>query len=242
MSRNVIILTSGLSGSSVLTALLAGAGYWAGKNTAKKLDYDTFENQQLVELNQQLVDLAGFAPGHSYTRTFSQDRIDNVAEAFESTPTAPFEALLQTCQTHSPWVWKDPRLWLTIRFWANLLDLQQTDFLLLTRSPLQSWISSINRRHIETYAYTKQYASEINAANLAFLQQHNARYLELEYEQLLRFPLTCLQQLNDFLNTSLVVADLNKVYTGKLYRYPRGSRDFCRAVLIYLKNYGERQR
>jgi hypothetical protein len=47
MRKNVIILTSGLSGSSVLAGLIANAGYWVGDETFKKDDYDTFENREL---------------------------------------------------------------------------------------------------------------------------------------------------------------------------------------------------
>ena len=47
---NTIILTSGLTGSSVLTGLLARGGFWAGDRTAKKKDYDTFENEELIRL------------------------------------------------------------------------------------------------------------------------------------------------------------------------------------------------
>jgi hypothetical protein len=41
--RNVIILTAGLTGSSVVAGLLKNAGYWAGSKTVKKSGYDTIE-------------------------------------------------------------------------------------------------------------------------------------------------------------------------------------------------------
>ena len=41
---NVIILTGGLTGSSVLAGVLAAAGYWSGEDTFKKRDYNTYEN------------------------------------------------------------------------------------------------------------------------------------------------------------------------------------------------------
>ena len=50
---NVIILTSGISGSSVLTGLISRAGYWLGDVTHKK-EYDTYENQELIDLDLQL--------------------------------------------------------------------------------------------------------------------------------------------------------------------------------------------
>ena len=56
---NVIILTSGVSGSSVLTGLIAKAGYWTGDTTAKK-EYETYENQELIDLNLRLFKESGF--------------------------------------------------------------------------------------------------------------------------------------------------------------------------------------
>src|SRR5229473_2043132 len=38
----------------------------------------------------------------------------------------------QNAMEHRPWVWKDPRLWLTIYFWKSLLSLDQCRFILLT--------------------------------------------------------------------------------------------------------------
>ena len=51
--NNIIILTHGWTGSSVFSGLLGRAGYWLGEDTAKKNDYDTFENAELVRLNQR---------------------------------------------------------------------------------------------------------------------------------------------------------------------------------------------
>ncbi len=54
MKRNVIILTSGLTGSSVLSGLISRGGFWTG-DTHKKEDYDTYENKRLIELNLSLI-------------------------------------------------------------------------------------------------------------------------------------------------------------------------------------------
>ena len=56
---NVIILTSGITGSSVLSGFLAHSGYWAGDTTHKK-EYDTFENAELIALNLKILQQAGY--------------------------------------------------------------------------------------------------------------------------------------------------------------------------------------
>src|SRR5713226_606371 len=45
---------------------------------------------------------------------------------------SPYREFLAKCDEHRPWVWKDPRLWLTIYFWKSLLSLDQCRFILLT--------------------------------------------------------------------------------------------------------------
>ena len=49
MKKNVIILTSGMSGSSVLANLISQAGYWLGDETSKA-PFETYENKELIDL------------------------------------------------------------------------------------------------------------------------------------------------------------------------------------------------
>ena len=88
MPRNVIILTTGLAGSSVLTGLLAEAGYWTGDDTFKKSDYNTFENQELVELNRGIFKAVGYE--RNYTMEFSRNDVRMIAERSHDIDPAPY--------------------------------------------------------------------------------------------------------------------------------------------------------
>src|SRR5687768_15981723 len=136
---SVIILTGGLSGSSALAGLLSAAGYWSGENTFKKRDYNTYENAELIRLNRQLMQRV--AVGEDYTKRFAAQAIDDIAALAGQEPDARYRSLVAECESHAPWLWKDPRLWLTIRFWAPLLPWDRVRVLLLSRDALQSWIS-----------------------------------------------------------------------------------------------------
>src|SRR5262249_5479890 len=140
-----------------------------------------------------------------------------------------------------PWVWKDPRLWLTIRFWKRLLNLDECRFILLTRSPLQSWVSTMLRRQIMTYRYSKHYEDSIKQSIVEFLLENNLSYLHLAYEELIERPAESIQRLNGFVETGLTVEDLEQVYHKTLYQSPRNSwPKHIKAGLIYLKNYSSR--
>jgi hypothetical protein len=147
---NVIILTSGMTGSSALAGLLAAAGFWSGESTFRKRDYNTYENSELIRLNRQLMQRAG--AGEEYTMRFLPEAIDRIAALAGVEDPGDYRALVAECDAHSPWLWKDPRLWLTIRFWNGLLDWSRIRVLLLRRDHIQAWVSSTQRRQIQTYA------------------------------------------------------------------------------------------
>ena len=111
---NVIILTSGISGSSVLTGLISRAGYWTGDITHKK-EYDTYENQELIDLDLRLFKQSGYTG--NYAMEFSSAAIEQIRALNGTIDDHPFREFLQKCEAHQPWIWKDPRLWMTIRFW-----------------------------------------------------------------------------------------------------------------------------
>jgi hypothetical protein len=239
MKRNVIILTSGLSGSSVLTGLIARAGYWTGESTFKEADYETFENQQVIDLNLRLFREADYRG--NYLLEYSPEAIRAVEELYGKVDCAPYRELIERCNQHQPWIWKDPRLWLTIRFWKNLLDLESCCFIILSRGLMQSWVSSLLRRQITTYRYAKAYETKIVESAEAFVQEAGVPHLRLTYEGLIMRPAETLDSLNRFLDSSLSLADLQRTYHKPLYKSPRSSlAKHVKAMMIYAKNYSER--
>jgi hypothetical protein len=239
MKKNVVILTYGLSGSSVLTGLLVRGGYWPGAKTYVKPDYDTFENLKLIELNKQLFAAAKF--DGNYENQYSPEVLQAIANLRTSVDPAPFRRFIAECAEHQPWIWKDPRLWLTIRYWADLLDLGNIQFVLLTRTPLQSWISYNLRRQVQSYGYARRYCQQIEAVIAQFLDERGLERHEMLFDDLIVRPQATLESLNAFLGTKLEVADLQAVYNQPLHRAPRSSLDLVKAALIYARNYGERQ-
>lgn len=235
--KNIVILTHGWTGSSVFAALLARGGAWLGEQTVVKPDYDTFENGQLVRMNEEL--LHRLAPGLDHEHAFDPAQVDAIAAA----PVPDLQAqrdFVARCDANAPWIWKDPRLTWTIRVWAPLLDLQQVRFIVLTRETTQAWITANLRRHVQSVAFTRAYNDGITASNLRFLHQHGLPSLSLSFEDLLLKPEATLEQLNAFAEVQLTLADLQRVCRLPLRRRSRGLKDLLVASLIYAKNYGER--
>jgi hypothetical protein len=237
--KSVIVLTFGLSGSSVLTGLVARAGYWTGEETFKK-EYDTHENQDLILLNSALLKAAAYHK--DFTAEFSWDAINQVSSLHETIDLTVYKEFIAKCNAHSPWIWKDPRLYLTIRFWAKLMELKQVKFILLTRDPVQAWISQQLRRQVCTYRFFRNFEDVLRDSLVKFLEENCASYLVLRYEDLILNPEGALAKLNPYIDVALTVSDLRTIYTGPLYRMPKSHWDLAKALAIYVKNYPERRR
>jgi len=237
---SVIILTGGLSGSSALAGLLSAAGYWSGEDTFRKRDYNTYENAELIRLNRQLMQRV--AVGEDYTRSFAAKAIDDIAALTGREHDAEYRALVAECDSHAPWLWKDPRLWLTIRFWAPLLPWSRIRVLLLGRDAMQSWISCTQRRQIQTLEHSRRYNESIQASLRTFLEQHGIRFLPVLFEDLIVTPEREIARLAQFLDAEISLEHLTSTYDGVLRRKPKTLRDAVEAGLIYLKNYPERLR
>jgi hypothetical protein len=237
---SVIILTGGLTGSSALAGLLGAAGYWTGEDTFRKRDYNTYENAELIRLNRQL--MARVSVDESYTMRFVPQAIDEIAALAGREPDDEYRGLVAECESHAPWMWKDPRLWLTIRFWSHLLPWSRVRVLLLSRDPLQAWISCTQRRQIQTYGYSRRYNESIQCSLREFLEQHSIRYLPVLFEDLIVRPEREVERLGRFLDASITMDHLRSTYEGRLHRKAKSPADALEAGLIYLKNYRERLR
>lgn len=238
MSKNIIVLTAGLTGSSVLTSLFAKTGYWVGDATKKKSDYDTWENSKLVEINDNILQQAGFF--ENWVMEFKPEYITRIVNAGSTLDPESLDNFIKTCSQHQPWIWKDPRLWLTIRHWIPFIPKENLCFIVLRREPLQAWISGTIRRQIQTLDYLKRYYGGIHQTMLEFLEQEQLSYIDISYEQLILEPEFNLARINALAGTQLGLNHFKSVFKGKLYQRQHGLLSFLKAAAIYLKNYSAR--
>jgi hypothetical protein len=236
--KNIIILTHGWTGSSVFAGLFGRAGFWLGDRTVIKRDYDTCENAELVDLNRRL--LATLAPGLDLEHRYDPIDVARIARAASTLDLRPYREFVARCDARGPWVWKDPRLTWTIRIWERVLDLEKVTGLVLVRDERQAWITANNRRHIQSRGFTRLYNNGITASNHQFLDEHQIPKLEVTFEDLLLHPKATLILINTVFGTQLAIEDLQAVYRRPLLRPSRGALDHAKALLIYLKNYRER--
>ena len=244
MKSNVIIMTTGLSGSSVVTALINQAGYWVGDETAKKDNYsghyDTFENSNLVSLNEHLYKQLSFSPTDFYW--YKENDFQFFRQAAHSVDPAPFRDFVDKCSMQDKNILKDPRLWITLAFWLPIIESvyqKNTKFIVLRRSPLAMWISLLLKRKIVGYRYIKKSEEIANSRITQYLIDAGYEPLQLDYSELLQKPDKAISKINTFLGCNLSRQDLTKVYRGKLPTPPWKWGNLIKASLIYLKNMKE---
>jgi len=232
MKKNIIILTPGLSGSSLLTSLLGKAGYWFGEET-KKISYDTFENDTLVDININILERLGFSQKNIINQSvkFLQTGMQKQAGTDDN---IQCYNLIKDCGINEPWIWKDPRLCYTIHFWSELMDIKNIKFILMTRDLKQVWTGTILRADY-IIPYRKLQVDQEHPTNSAkeFLSCNSLDHLHVTFEDILLDPEKTLQNLNQFLSTELTHNDLLNVYRGKLYSKRWNARDFIKACFKY---------
>jgi hypothetical protein len=241
-SANVIVLTTGLSGSSVITGLIASQGFWVGNETCFKDNstgrYETFENRRLVELNEKLVDASGirFGPKTWYEAHGEKAILTTSIER------KVFEGFLFDCRQHSPWIWKDPKMWITfLPIWTELLKGDVYRCVLIKRRPLNLWLSQVRKRIIYDYFYLRDAEQRGFREMEQALDYAGVAYIRVEYESLIAQPEREIKRLNLFLGLKISMEDWRKLY--KENKETTGPwLNFLKACLIYLKNYPKRIR
>lgn len=238
-----MILTTGLSGSSVLTGVITQAGYWCGDKTEYKDNntgqYETYENSQFVQLNVRLVELLGIE--FDSKSWYDESLRDKFTQLYSDIDLSDFQKFITDCSEHQTWVLKDPKLWLTIGFWLQIFQQQEIQVVILTRNINQLWVSQTSKRIIYDYSFLKNSEQKSKIGLIDFLNANNVEYLELEYDQLLRKTKKYLGRLNEFLTTDLSLNDWFSIYKKQKNSSVFFSREI-KAILIYLKNYSLRIR
>ena len=225
--KNVVILTSGLSGSSVLAGLVARAGYWLG-DTTKKVGYETFENAELVDLDREILRRSGFL--HEDAGDLPPPSIAAIEAVVREGDSGRFRHFIESCSEHEPWLWKDPRLCYTIHFWQKLHDFSDCRFILATRESRQAWTGFVLRGKVNMpwERYLEIQENDQKSAE-RFIERNGIRPHTVAFEDLILHPERVLDELNSFLGTHLSMTDFEAIYRGKVGRLRWTHGDFLRA-------------
>jgi hypothetical protein len=218
MPKNVIVVGAPRSGTSLTSAIFARQGYFVGGAARPAVvqgdDYNPFgyfEADDLIERNVALFRRVGYEFHNSWLfDPISADAIDRIAEL---TPDVADRELLARYDTRSPWLWKDPRLCLTLPYWARLVDPSNTAVLLILRNPDDVYWSFRRKGWCGCGETARQSALDrilqhMQAAQAA-VERLSIPHLTIEYDDFRNRPLPLAQQISELTGLHLTVEDLN---------------------------------
>ena len=210
LMKNVIILGAGRTGSSLLAGLIAHNRYYinAEKIAARKAYPDgDYENPDLVDLNQKIL----LDSGYGYSKVMAHKPVDIAAieQLALNTRDDVYADFLKQCEENRPWLWKDPRLCYTIYFWNSFLDLNDIQFIKITRDPYLVFRSHSKfqikdtKKNIITNYYKQ------NDAVDAYLKKHGIKALTVDYSEMKNQNV--FKKLNDYLQTDISPDDYRAI-------------------------------
>lgn len=141
MPKNILILGTPRSGTSLTTRILVNGGYYLGGTEDEHVrmgdrnnPFGYFEADDIIDANVELFKLAGY-PFHN---TWLNDPApSDFASRIEQLPTRDQHRSLLTHynRTKTPWVWKDVRFCYTLAYWWRILDPETTGVIVVRRDP-----------------------------------------------------------------------------------------------------------
>ena len=138
-ARNVIVVGTPRSGTSMAAYVFARQGYFAAQDESELRPGDRhnpsgyWEAERLIEANVDIFAAVGY-PHHN---TWLYEPLPEAAARHiaDLTPTQEHRDLLESYETRRPWLWKDPRLCYTLAYWWKLIRPGSTSVLLIRRNP-----------------------------------------------------------------------------------------------------------
>ncbi|MDH3621650.1 MAG: sulfotransferase [Gammaproteobacteria bacterium] len=217
MPRNIIVVGTPRSGTSLAASIFARLGHFVADDEAAQLrDPDHFnpggywEAEPLIEANVSLFRRVGFE--HHNTWIFDPINPEQAGRISSLPPADEDRDLVARFEAHRPWVWKDPRLCYTLGYWWPLVDQDNTAVLFVRRDPEETfksfarigWRESNEAGRKETY---QRMAGHIAAAEAA-IRDLGIPHVEISYSEYRESPDHVATVLSDLSGIRVSVGDL----------------------------------
>ena len=217
MPKNVIVVGTPRSGTSLAASIFAGQGYFVADDASAELrrpdHYNPggyWEAEPLIEANVSLFRRVGYE--HHNTWVKGPISAAQVAAINQLDAEASHRELVGHYETNGPWVWKDPRLCYTLGYWWPLVDQSNTQVMLVRRDPEETFTSFARIGWREDTASDREevfqrLADHINAAEAA-IRESAIPHIEINYSDYRQDPDGVAAQLSSAFGLSLSANDL----------------------------------
>lgn len=215
---NILVIGAPRSGTSLTTAIFARKGYHVGpmeeegvRSGDEHNPFGYFEADDVIAQNVALFRRVGYAEHNTWLEQPITDAEIRALGALE--PSDEDRAFLETYRAREPWVWKDPRLTLTLGYWWRLMDPERIRVVFAARDPRDILNSFLRMGWCTEAADSKAEAlrrihQHLQAARDA-IAQHDIPHIEINYREYLDDPEGVARRLGAFCGIELSAADLN---------------------------------
>lgn len=216
--KNVLVVGVPRSGTSLTSAVFSRKGYhvgWIEKDTGRLGDeanpFGYFEADDVIAKNVEIFQRIGYSEDNTWLRTMITEEQIRQIDALE--PSQEHKEFLRQYDTHAPWIWKDPRLTLTLPYWWKILDARTTGVILVRRDPEECYQSFIRCGWYQPGEQARQevlHRIEVhwNAA-LRAIEKYEIPHIIIHYDEYLNKPESVARKISEFCGLSLEVNDLN---------------------------------
>ncbi len=216
--KNILIVGMARSGTSLASSIFARNGYHVGNIANEQFrdgdannPFGYFEADDLIEKNIELFQRAGFH--HHNTWKYEHISAESIAALAQMQPTYADRLFLQRYQSHSPWMWKDPRLCFTLAFWWKLLDPATTGVLLTVRNPEEIYRSLVRgglyKRGASARDNMLKRAEQHFQVVRAAVDELGIPHITVDYSEYFDQPDTVAKRIGKFCGLSLSSDELN---------------------------------
>jgi hypothetical protein len=218
--RNILVIGVPRSGTSLTTAVFARKGYHVGwiedegtRCGDERNPFGYFEADDVIGKNVALFKRVGYGEHNSWLRAMiSEAHIRQIAEL---TPSDDDRRFVDSYQARAPWIWKDPRLCLTLSYWWKLMDPQTTGVILTQRDvadvlrsfDVMGWIGE-GEQKISREKACARIERHLSAAGAAIAALH-IPHIAIDYREYLNDPQAVARRLSEFCGLHVSVHDLN---------------------------------
>lgn len=199
--KNILILGSGRSGTSMLAGLFAKSGYFMGESLYPGRDTNPkgfFESHEINQLNEDII--KSVTPQRLKIRnteffkhrpTQGQRWLSQVKLDVKFKEQEKFKGRIQQLTAQAPFCYKDPRLCYTLPVWKPYLD--DTVFLVVFRHPLSTAKSMLKEHADMPYLHSLHFKEQDALKVWSLMYRHvlelhypkGGKWMFLHYEQIL---------------------------------------------------------
>lgn len=218
MPKNLIVVGVPRSGTSLTTAIFGRKGYYVGRIDEQRVregdddnPFGYFEGDDVIARNVEVFHRAGFGGHNTWLREMISE--ESIVRIAQMEPSEEHRRFVESYQVNAPWVWKDPRLNLTLAYWWKLMDPTTTGVVLVQRDPAQvfrsfqrmGWVGNGKVARKKAFQRIERH---IRAAQEA-IESLQIPHITVNYQEYFSEPDEVAHRLGGFCGLDLSVEELN---------------------------------